>query len=204
MTAGFNWVDYIILGIFLISILGGFFRGGVKEIISFLSWIAAFIIASLFSKPLAAHFSSSAPVQSVISSASNTFGVGTSAQVSMFAIGLSFVVLFFGTVLIGSLVGYFINRVVESGGMSIVNRFLGGIIGLGRGYLINLVMIFIVQLSPIAQQPFWAQSSMVNSFQPAVQWLGNLVEPGLQSLKSSVGETLQNLDSTIRGSVLKY
>ncbi|EKD54760.1 MAG: colicin V production protein [uncultured bacterium] len=198
MTAGLNWIDYVVLGIFFFSIWAGFFRGGVKEVVSLLSWIAAFIVASSFAKPVSSYFSGSAAVQSITSTASGTFGSSASAPVSMFAIGLSFAGLFFGTVIIGSLVGHFVNRAVEGGGVSIANRLLGGVFGLGRGYLINLVIIFMVQLSPLAEQPFWVQSKLVNSFQPAVQWLGNMVEPGIQSLKSSVGQTLQNLNSTFQ------
>jgi membrane protein required for colicin V production len=203
-TTGFSWVDYILLAVFFISVLSGLMRGGVKEVVSLLSWIAAFIIAGLFSKPLAAYFSSSSSVQSAISSASSTstFGISTANQVSIFAISASFSALFIGTIIIGSLIGYFINQAVEGGGISIGNRLLGAIFGLVRGYLIALVLIFIGQFTPIAQQTAWTQSSLVTSFQPAVQWFGNIVQPGLDSLKSSVGQTIQNMTNGSQNSVM--
>ena len=40
-----NWVDYIILGSILLSILLGLFRGVVREIFSLLSWIISVSLA---------------------------------------------------------------------------------------------------------------------------------------------------------------
>lgn len=191
-----NWVDYALLAVFFISILGGLVRGGVREIISLCTWIAAFIIAGLFAKPLALAFSSSESVQATISSAATSPIAETTAnQVSMFALGISFLVLFLVTILVGSLIGYFANRIVEGAGISFFNRFLGAIFGFVRGYLFVLLIVFIVQLSPISQQTYWTNSSLVKSFQPAAEWLGNKVQPGIESLKSRVGQTLENITS---------
>ena len=199
----FNWVDYALLAVFFISILGGLFRGGVKEIMSLLTWIAAFIIASLFAKPLANAFAGSEGTQSVISSASKgALDMSASTQVSLFGLGVSFIVLFFGTIIIGALLGYLANRVVEAGGISIFNRFLGGIFGLVRGYLINLLIVFLVQLTAVAEQPYWTQSSLVRTFQPTVKWLGNKVQPGFESLKSRVGQTLEGIKSGTENSAV--
>jgi len=197
MAAHFNWVDYVIVALFIISILGGLMRGGVKEIISLLTWIAAFFVGTLFARPVAAYFSNSDTAQSAITSASTGFEA-TTGQISSFAVGASFCVLFFGTILIGAIIGYIMNAAVESTGVSIVNRLAGGLFGLGRGYLINLVIIFLVQLTPMAEQVFWTDSVLVHRYQPAVVWLGDRVQPGLESLKSRVGQTLENLGTGVQ------
>ncbi|MEO8400248.1 MAG: CvpA family protein [Gammaproteobacteria bacterium] len=191
----FNWVDYTILAIFIFSILGGFIRGGIKEIISLLTWFAAFIIAGLFANPLASYFSNSQAVQSAVSSASGALGATAANQVSLFSLGISFAVIFFAVILIGTMLGFLLNQAVVGSGVGIGNRLLGGIFGLGRGYLIVLVLIFLVQLSPLSKEQFWSQSSLVMSFQPAVEWFSNFVQPGIASLKSSMGQTMENLDS---------
>src|ERR1041385_2992010 len=64
-----NWVDIVILVIFFASVLAGLIRGFVKEIISLVTWIAAFFIATMFASKLAAWFTSFPSVQSMISSA---------------------------------------------------------------------------------------------------------------------------------------
>lgn len=198
----FNWVDYVLLAILFVSILGGLLRGGVREILSLCTWIAAFIISGLFAKPLALAFTSSDGVQSTITSASTgSFGGAAAGQVSMFALGASFLVLFLATILVGSLIGYFANRIVEGGGISFFNRLLGGLFGLARGYLIDLLIVFIVQLSPISQQSYWTNSTLVKSFQPMAEWLGNKVQPGIDSLKSRVGQTLENITSGAQNSL---
>lgn len=191
----FNWIDYTILAIFIFSILGGFIRGGIKEIISLLTWFAAFIIAGLFANPLASYFSSSQAVQSAVSSASGTLGTTAANQVSLFSLGISFAIIFFAVILIGTMLGYLLNQAVVGSGVGIGNRLLGGIFGFGRGYLIVLVLIFLVQLSPISKEQFWSQSSLVPSFQPAVEWLSNFVQPGLASLKAKMGQSMENFDS---------
>ncbi len=199
---GFNWVDYIILGIFVISILVGLSRGLLREVISLLTWVAAFIIASLFSSQLAAAFTSSQPVQSVISSTSNAIGVNPATQVSWLSLGVSFIVIFIGVLIVGSIINAVFSRAADVPGISLGNRLFGAVFGLGRGFLINLVLIFLVQLVPtVQQQSWWTQSKMVVAYQPAVQWLGNIIEPGLETLKSKVGGTLQDFSTTIQNKV---
>lgn len=187
-----NWVDIIILVIFLASVLAGLIRGFVKEIISLLTWIAAFVIAVMFASKLAAWFTSMPSVQSMIASASNSIGTSAETSVSYIALGISFLLLFVCTLIIGSIISTIISRAIESVGIGFINRLLGGVFGLARGFLIVVAGIFLVQLTSAAQQPWWAQSQFVNSFQPAVAWVGGMVSPGLASLKERVSNTMQN------------
>lgn len=193
-----NWVDYIIIGIFFFSMLIGFSRGFVKEVISLAALIAAFIIASRYTNALATTFTSSASVQNAVNQASAAIGVSTSQPVSYFALGLSFSVLFFGTLIIGSIVGYVANIFFQIGLLGLGNRLLGGVFGLGRGFILNLVLIFLVQLSPLAKEVWWQQSQLVGSFQPAVVWLGNIVSPSLANLKAKLGQGLDSLGGQLK------
>jgi len=183
----FNWVDYILLAVFLISILSGLVRGGIRELLSLLTWIAAFIIAGRFAKPLALAFSHLKTSQSMATS--------TPDHVSLFAMGLSFFLIFICVVILGSLLGYFTSRVAEGPGISIFNRLMGGIFGLVRGYLVNFLIIYIVQLSPIAEQPYWADSSIVAAYQPAVHWLSSRVQPEFESITVEMGHTIEKQTS---------
>ncbi len=47
--ATYTWVDYVIILIFSLSILAGFGRGFIKEAISLITLIAAFVVAIMFS-----------------------------------------------------------------------------------------------------------------------------------------------------------
>jgi membrane protein required for colicin V production len=192
-TMALNWVDYALLAVFFISIVGGLVRGGVREVISLCTWIAAFFIASTFAKPLANAFSAGNDAQSTLSSV---------PHISYFALGVSFAVLFFATIIVGTIFGYLATRVVEGGGISFFNRLLGGVFGFARGYLVNLLIVFLVQLTAFAERPIWTQSSLVHSFQPTVKWLGDKVQPGFESLKSRVGESIEGVSSGVENSVM--
>lgn len=186
----FNAIDYFILTVLGISVLAGLLRGLVKEVISLLTWIAAFFVSAYFSSSLANSFTSSQQVQSMLNSTN-----GGQHSASLLSLGVSYVALFVGTLLAGTLINYFISSAVETGGISFANRFLGGIFGLIRGILVIFVMTFLVQLTPVGAQPVWSQSQFVVALQPAIHWLDEIVQPGLASLKSQVGNTLKNVNT---------
>lgn len=193
-----NWVDFIILAIFFFSMAAGFGRGFVKEMVSLATLIVAFIVAATFASPLAHFFTSSAPIQSAVSQASNAIGADTAQPVSYAALGISFALLFAGTVVVGALIGYLLNIAFQTGILGLGNRLLGGVFGLCRGFLINLVLIFLIQLTPMAANAWWQQSQLVGSFQPAVQWLGDFVAPGVANLKARFGSTMQDVNSSLQ------
>lgn len=193
-----NWVDYIIIAIFFFSVLGGLTRGFVKEFVSLVSIIAAFIVASMFASPLATAFTNTETVQNAVNQASTAIGMSAAQPVSYFALGLSFAVLFVATIIAGSIISSILNIALQTGILGVGNRLLGGVFGLARGFIINLVMIFIVQLTPLGTSSWWVQSQFVNDFQPAVQWLGNIVSPSLANLKEKFGQTLQDVNSSIQ------
>src|SRR5579871_5831259 len=101
-----NFVDLIILAIFFFSMLAGFGRGFVREVVSLITLIIAFIVASHFASALAAYFTASPTMQNVVTQASQTMGINAAQPVSYAAIGISFGLLFVGTIFIGALVGY--------------------------------------------------------------------------------------------------
>lgn len=193
-----NWVDFIILAIFLFSIIAGFSRGFVREIVSLITLIAAFIIAIMFSNALAEMFTHSTAIQGLISQASTSSGIDAAKPVSYIALAISFGLLFAATIFVGSLLSYFLNIAFQTGVLGFGNRLLGGVFGFVRGFILNLVMIFIVQLTPLGDEGWWVESRFVNSYQPAVQWLGKIVSPTLANLKEKFGKALQDVGGQVR------
>jgi len=191
MTMTLNWVDYSILGIFLLSILSGFWRGLVRELISLLILAAAFIVATMFASTLAASFTQAPMVQGTLGQAAATVGMSASQPVSYVAIGFSFALLFAGTLLAGALLGYFLNMAFQMGILGIGNRFLGGIFGFVRAYIINVVLIFLVQLTPFSAETVWKDSKGVAFFTPSVQWLAGIVSPNVARIESKFGQYMK-------------
>lgn len=196
MLAGLNWVDYIIIALFFFSVLSGLSRGFIKEILAIVVLAAAFVLATMFATTLAQSFTGTNTAQEVVSQATSTVGAGTAAaSVSYAAIGLSFGLIFLATIIIGSIIGFFINLALSIGGLGFGNRVLGGIFGFGRGLVLALVLIFVLQLTVVSNQPWWQESLLVQKYQPAVAWLGNLVSPNLANLKEKFDEALQKLQT---------
>src|SRR3990167_3249681 len=190
-----NWVDYLVLSIFLRSVFVGLRRGLVKEVVSLAALVIAVIVAILFANPLANLFTASQPVQSVINSTSSSLGIDSAHPVSYVALGLSYIILFVATLIVGGIVGSSISYAVEATGIGIANRVFGGAFGIVRGFIITVVVMFLIELTPLAEQSVWTQSQFVNSFQPSVSWLAGLVSPSLANLKEKIGETLKNVNS---------
>src|SRR5690242_11242791 len=109
MTSNLNWIDYVILAIFFLSVLAGFARGLVREIVSLVTIVAAFVIATMFSNALAESFTSAPSVQNAVTQATNTIGMNTAQPVSYLAIGVAFALLFAGTLVVGAIVGAILN-----------------------------------------------------------------------------------------------
>ncbi|MBX3709250.1 MAG: CvpA family protein [Gammaproteobacteria bacterium] len=193
-----NVVDIAILVIFFVSILIGFGRGFISEALSLLTLIAAFVVAIMFTNTLAAYFTSTTMVQEVVNSTTTAVGTSTAQPISYMALGISFGILFAATVIVGGIIKALLNLMFQRGILGFGNRIFGGIFGFFRGYLINLVLIFLVQLSPLASQPWWQHSQYVPKFQPQVVWLGNIVSPALSDLKSTFAPAIQEVTDSVK------
>lgn len=183
-----NSIDIIILAIFFLSILIGFGRGLVSEILSLIVLVAAFIVGIVFTGSLATYFASTPAMQNVMSGSSTA--AAEPATYVVFAI--SFAILFVITYIIGCVVKLLLNMMFTASGFGFVNRLLGAIFGFVRGYLINLVLIFLITLSPFAMNDTWKKSKYVPLFQPQVAWLANVVSPKLANLKSTFDAAIKN------------
>jgi membrane protein required for colicin V production len=193
--SGFNWVDYIFLIIFFISLLMGLSRGLIKEVLSLLTWIVSIIVASMFTHRLATWFTGTPQVQSAINNTSNTLGMNSAQPISMVSLAASFIILFIGSMIVCSIIASILSQVGNMPGISILNRLAGTVFGVARGFLINIIVVFLVELSPLSQEPSWTQSQLLPLFKPGAAIVTNLVQPGLQQLKSKVSNTIQNVGS---------
>ncbi|MDR3492907.1 MAG: CvpA family protein [Gammaproteobacteria bacterium] len=204
-----NYIDFLILGIFGISTLLGLMRGFLREVLSLTTWVTASLVSSMFSSKLAATFggSSSTPDHSMLSSSGSDTAVNIASQsASLASVGMSFLFLFFATLVVGSLLTKLLSAATESGGISLANRFLGAIFGCLRAFLMVTIFIFLIQLTPAAENPVWKSAATVPPFQPLVKAIDEFVQPNIAALKSkaqglstSVTEQIKNVGSTLGG-----
>ncbi len=171
----FNWIDYAMLVVLGFSMLTGFARGLVREIISFVTFILAFFIATWFASPLSTLINNSSATQQTIESSHPTYIV----------IGLSFAILFVVVIAIGTIVGVIVNLIFQGGLLDLANRLSGAVFGFFRGCVMNVVIIFLVQLTSFHTAEAWQHSQFVSALQPVVVWLGQKVSPDLANLEKT-------------------
>ena len=128
--------DYVVLFILASSVVISTMRGLVKEILSLLGWVAAFIVANAFGAKLAPMLPSVIPGEAL-------------------RLIVAFIVLFLGVRVLMGLLALAIGALIEASGLSLADRGLGGLFGLGRGIVIVLAGVILCGMTSIPQQAFW-------------------------------------------------
>ncbi len=154
------WVDYAILGIILVSALIGLFRGFVKEAFSLGTWIASIFIGISFSRPFSAFLVDYIEVPSI-------------------RIAVAFVVLLLLTLILGGMLSYLISQIIDKTGLSGTDRFAGFLFGIARGILVIPVLVLLAGLTPLPQDSWWVESSLIAPFQELSVWLRNQIHEGV-------------------------
>ncbi|MEZ5504864.1 MAG: CvpA family protein [Gammaproteobacteria bacterium] len=147
-----NIADYVILGTIAVSMIVSLMRGFTVEALSLVTWVAAFVVARLFSLPMAVLIAD--------------FIDPPSARQP-----LAFVALFVMTLIVGALIRHLVKQVVNATGLSGTDRTLGTVFGALRGAL--LVVVALAVLSRTTQMPgdpWWQQSVMIPHFLLVETW----------------------------------
>jgi len=131
--------DYIVLFILVSSVVISTMRGLVKEILSLVGWIAAFVVANAFGAKLAPMLPSVIPGESL-------------------RLIVAFIALFLGVRVLMGLLALAIGALIEATGLSLADRGLGGLFGLGRGIVIVLAGVILCGMTSIPQQAFWKEA----------------------------------------------
>jgi membrane protein required for colicin V production len=128
--------DYVVLFILISSVVISTMRGLVKEILSLVGWVAAFIVANAFGAKLAPMLPSVIPGEAL-------------------RLIVAFIALFLGVRVLMGLLALAIGALIEASGLTLADRGLGGLFGLGRGIVIVLAGVMLCGMTSIPQQDFW-------------------------------------------------
>lgn len=138
-----NTADWIILAIIGVSALISLVRGFVREALSLLAWIVAFVSATLFHLRLAGMLDSAISTPSL-------------------RIITAWFAIFLVVLLAMGLVNFLLTRVVRASGLSGTDRFLGSLFGAARGFVAVLALLILVpQFVPVQRDPWWHQSTLI-------------------------------------------
>jgi membrane protein required for colicin V production len=154
------WVDYGLLGLIGVSALVGLLRGLIREVFSLVLWGVAVWLGLTYARDFALRLDGMIPVPSLRMAA-------------------AFVMIFIGTLLLGGLAGYLLGKLVTSTGLSGTDRLAGLLFGAARGALIAAVLVFLGGMTPLPQDPWWKQSTLIPPFQSLALWLRGQIPPDL-------------------------
>lgn len=145
------WIDWVIIALITVSTVISLKRGFVKEALSLVIWIGAFIIARTFHPQM----------QSLLES---------SVETPLVRLIAAFAILFFGTLIIGAIINNMIGHLVRATGLSATDRVLGMGFGLLRGVVVVIVAIAFTRYTPLAQDTWWKTSVMIDRLAVVEDW----------------------------------
>jgi membrane protein required for colicin V production len=133
--------DWILIGIVLLSLLVGLWRGLVFEVLSLVGWVASFFIAQWLAVSVAVHL----PLQ------------GLSDPVR-YAVG--FALTFLACLVAAGLLATLSRKLIAVVGLLPVDRLLGAAFGALRGLVILLALAVVIGLTPLKTSDWWVQSQI--------------------------------------------
>ncbi|MEZ2740484.1 CvpA family protein [Comamonas jiangduensis] len=157
-------LDGLLLGILVVSMLLGAWRGLIFELFSLVGWVAGFFVARLFAQDVAGLLPLS----------------GFDATVQY---GIGFVLTFVVAVFAWGLLSALAKKLIEVAGLRPVDRTLGAVFGVLRAAVLILVLSVVVVSTPLHTQTWWTQSL-------AAPWLTDAVASVLPALSVEWGRLL--------------
>ena len=132
-------LDWLCLAVVLVSMLVGAWRGLVVEVLSVVSWLAAFVLAQWLAPDVAAKL----PMA----------GAGVPVR---YAAG--FVLVFVATLFAGAFIGFLVSKLMSAVGMGAINRLLGALFGVLRAVVLILAATVVVGMTPWKTSDAWQAS----------------------------------------------
>jgi len=154
-----NFVDYILIAIVGLSMVLSLWRGFVREIISLIGLVAAFLIASRLSGQTGEMLG-------------EWITNPTAADIAGFAL------VFVGVMIVVALIGAIIRRLVDMAALTATDRTLGIFFGAARGMLL-IALCFLVYTSYTKPDAPWLQQSKLSPYAIELgDMLGGMIPAG--------------------------
>ncbi len=160
------WVDYVIIGIIVLSAIIGLARGLIREVLALGVWIAALVAAWFFYRPVGELLTPWVETPSV-------------------RLGAAVVLIVLTVLIVGAIIGWILSVLVDKTGLTGTDRLLGMVFGTARGAVVVALLVFLASLTPVVQDPWWSQSQLLPKFQLLADAMLDLVPPDLtEKIKS--------------------
>ena len=145
-------IDWVLLAVVAVSALFGLMRGFVGVLASLVAWLLAGWAAFHFGGDVGLMLSGDGEI-----GAGELFG--------------GYALCFIGVLVVVGLVGWLVRKLVQSVGLSGLDRVLGLVLGLARGAFVACALVLLLGLTAMPREPQWQRSQVVPVFVPGAQWL---------------------------------
>jgi membrane protein required for colicin V production len=134
----------------------GLWRGLVKEVLSLLTWVAALLVARVYSDVLAG------VLVNLIENSSVRY-------VTAFAL------IFVAVMMLGTYLNHLMSKLLTVTGLKLADRLLGGVFGVARGVIIVLVILFVTSVF-VSGTEQWQQSRLIPYGLAMIEWSRLFIE----------------------------
>lgn len=134
-------LDYTVIAIIALSVLLGWWRGLVYEVLSLLGWVAAWLVARWFASDVAVLLPAS---------------LGTEAV----RIAVAFALLFVATLIVSSIAAWMLSKLIKLANLGWLDGLSGALFGALRGVLVVLVLALLAGMTGMTKEPFWREARL--------------------------------------------
>jgi membrane protein required for colicin V production len=162
-----NAVDYLIVGVLLVSALLGGFRGFLREAIGLLAWLCGLWLAWRYAPVLEPYLGGM---------------IGDRPASTWAARVLIVIAVLLAGGLLAAILGYFLRY---SGLSVLVDRLLGVVFGLVRGAVVVAVCVLLGEFVGLKGVQWWKESKFLPYASEFAGWIQAFAETGMKTLEQS-------------------
>lgn len=155
--------DYIVLAILGVSAFLGLLRGLVKEVLSLVAYLLAFV-AAIWWGPIASSWLSSLISNGLLRTAA------------------AYAAVFIVVLLLVGLVNVTLGTLIQRTGLTPADHGLGALFGLLRGLLIVLVLVALAGYTELPKEPWWSGAQLSSAAVKGVRQVKLLLPASVASL----------------------
>lgn len=154
--------DYIVLAILGVSAVLGLLRGLVKEVLSLIAYVLAFVAAVWWGPAV-------------------SLWIAPYIDNAVLRTGVAYGAVFIIVLLLVGLANITLSTLIKKTGLTPADHGLGGLFGLLRGALIVLVLVGLAGYTELPKEPWWQEARLSRSIVQGIQQVKLMLPPSLAS-----------------------
>ena len=148
--------DIAVLVIVALSALLGWWRGFMYELFSLLGWVAAYVVARMFSAQLIPYIPQALGAESLRAAT-------------------AFAAVFIVVLIVGAIVAWLLARLAKFAGLAGMDGKFGAMFGVVRGVLLVLALVWLAGLTSVPQKAWWKNAWTSKPLQQAALYAKDYV-----------------------------